>query len=57
MLERRVRDLDARWLEMCNERIVLLFTQGLSGPQIAEQVGCTEPTVVCDGGGSLRKVG
>jgi transposase len=27
-------------------RIVLLSTQGLSGPQIAERVGCTEPTVV-----------
>jgi len=27
-------------------RIVLLAAEGLTGPQIAERVGCTEPTVV-----------
>ena len=27
-------------------RIVLLSAQGLTGPEIADRVGCTEPTVV-----------
>jgi transposase len=45
-LERRVRDRGAPAREVLRARIVLLSTQGLSGPQIAERVGCTEPTVV-----------
>jgi transposase-like protein len=45
-LERRVRDrgVEARVAERA--RIVLLAADGLTGPQIAERVGCTEPTVV-----------
>jgi transposase len=45
-LERRVRDrsVPARVAERA--RIVLLSAEGLTGPQIAERVGCTEPTVV-----------
>src|SRR6266516_2770009 len=27
-------------------RIVLLSAEGLTGPQIAQRVGCTEPTVI-----------
>ena len=27
-------------------RIVLLAAEGLTGPQIAERAGCTEPTVI-----------
>ncbi|MBV8992363.1 MAG: helix-turn-helix domain-containing protein, partial [Pseudonocardiales bacterium] len=46
VLERRVRDRGAPAREVQRARIVLLSTQGLTGPQIAERVGCTEPTVV-----------
>jgi transposase len=45
-LERRVRDRGAPAREVQRARIVLLSTQGLSGPEIAQRVGCTEPTVV-----------
>jgi transposase len=45
-LERRVRDrsVPARVAERA--RIVLLSAEGLTGPQIAVRVGCSEPTVV-----------
>jgi transposase len=46
VLERRVRDRGAPARDVQRARIVLLSTQGLTGPQIAERVGCTEPTVV-----------
>jgi transposase len=46
VLERRVRDRGAPARNVQRARIVLLSTQGLTGPQIAERVGCTEPTVV-----------
>ena len=46
VLERRVRDRGALARDVQRARIVLLSTQGLSGPQIADRVGCTEPTVV-----------
>jgi hypothetical protein len=46
VLERRVRDRGAPAREVQRARIVLLSSQGLTGPQIAERVGCTEPTVV-----------
>jgi transposase len=46
VLERRVRDRWAPARDVQRARIVLLSTQGLTGPQIAERVGCTEPTVV-----------
>src|SRR5258708_6792113 len=44
--ERRVRDggVQARVAERA--RIVLLAADGLTGPQIAQRVGCTEPTVI-----------
>src|SRR5258708_1006990 len=44
--ERRVRDggVQARVAERA--RIVLLSADGLTGPQIAQRVGCTEPTVI-----------
>ncbi len=45
-LERRVRSKTSPAREVERARIVLLSTQGLSGVQIAEQVGCSEPTVV-----------
>jgi transposase len=45
-LERRVRDRGAPAREALRARIVLLSTLGLPGPEIAERVGCTEPTVV-----------
>ncbi len=45
-LERRVRDRGAPARVAERARIVLLAADGLTGPQIAERVGCTEPTVV-----------
>ena len=45
-LERRARDLGAGARVAERARIVLLAADGLTGPQIAERVGCTEPTVV-----------
>src|SRR4249919_1092051 len=45
-LERRARDRAAPAREVERARIVLLAADGLTGPQIAERVGCTEPTVV-----------
>jgi len=45
-LERRIRDRGALARDVLRARIVLLSTQGLTGPEIAERVGCSEPTVV-----------
>jgi transposase len=45
-LERRVRDRDAPARLADRARIVLLSADGLTGPQIAQRVGCTEPTVI-----------
>jgi transposase len=45
-LERRLRDRGAPARVAERARIVLLAGDGLTGPQIAERVGCTEPTVV-----------
>jgi transposase len=45
-LERRLRDRGAPARVAERARIVLLAAEGLSGPQIAERVGCTEPTVI-----------
>jgi transposase len=45
-LERRARDRGAPARMVERARIVLLAADGLTGPQIAERVGCTEPTVV-----------
>jgi transposase len=45
-LERRARDRGAPARVAERARIVLLAAGGLTGPQIAERVGCTEPTVV-----------
>jgi transposase len=45
-LERRARDRGAPARVVERARIVLLSAQGLTGPQIAERVGCTEPTVI-----------
>jgi transposase len=45
-LERRVRDRLAPARVAERARIVLLSADGLTGPQIAGRVGCTEPTVV-----------
>jgi transposase len=45
-LERRARDRGAEARVAERARIVLLAAGGLTGPQIAERVGCTEPTVV-----------
>lgn len=46
MLERCARDRGAPARAAERARIVLLAADGLTGPQIAERVGCTEPTVV-----------
>ncbi len=46
VLERRVRDRGAVARDVQRARIVLLSAQGLTGPEIADRVGCTEPTVV-----------
>src|SRR3954462_4636655 len=45
-LERRSRSKAEPARVSQRARIVLLSEQGLSGPAIAERVGCTEPTVV-----------
>jgi transposase len=45
-LERRARDRSAPARVAERARIVLLSADGLTGPQIAQRVGCTEPTVV-----------
>jgi transposase len=45
-LERRVANRGALARDVARARIVLLSTQGLSGPEIAKGVGCSEPTVV-----------
>src|ERR1022692_3082552 len=45
-LERRARDRGAPARVAERARIVLLAADGLTGPQIAERAGCTEPTVV-----------
>jgi transposase len=45
-LERRSRSKAEPARVAQRARIVLLSEQGLSGPAIAERVGCTEPTVV-----------
>jgi hypothetical protein len=46
VLKRRIRDRGAPARDVQRARIVLLSAQGLTGPQIAERVECTEPTVV-----------
>jgi transposase len=45
-LERRARDLGAPARVAQRARIVLLAADGLTGQQIAERTGCTEPTVI-----------
>jgi transposase len=45
-LERRVRDRGVQARVAERARIVLLAAEGLTGPQIAQRAGCTEPTVV-----------
>ena len=45
-LERRARDRGAPARVAERARIVLLAAEGLTGAQIAERAGCTEPTVV-----------
>jgi transposase len=45
-LERMARDRAAPARVAERARIVLLAAEGLTGPQIAGRVGCTEPTVV-----------
>jgi transposase len=45
-LERRARSKGAPARVVERARIVLLAAGGLTGPQIAERAGCTEPTVV-----------
>ncbi len=45
-LERLARDRGAPARVAERARIVLLAADGLTGPQIAERVGCTEPTVI-----------
>lgn len=45
-LERRLADRGGLARDAMRARIVLLSTQGLTGPRIAERVGCSEPTVV-----------
>ena len=45
-MERRLADRGGLARDVMRARIVLLSTQGLTGPQIAERVGCSEPTVV-----------
>jgi transposase len=45
-LERRARDRGAQARVAERARIVLLAAEGLTGPQIAVRVGCTEPTVI-----------
>ncbi len=45
-LERMARDRGGPARVAERARIVLLAAEGLTGPQIAERVGCSEPTVV-----------
>jgi hypothetical protein len=45
-LERRTRDRGAPARVAERARIVLLAGDGLTGPQIAERAGCSEPTVI-----------
>src|SRR5216684_6194643 len=45
-LQRRARDRAAPARVAERARIVLLAAEGLTGPQIAERAGCTEPTVI-----------
>src|SRR6266513_4483026 len=45
-LERRARAKGAPARVVERARIVLLAADGLTGPQIAERAGCTEPTVI-----------
>jgi transposase len=45
-LERRARDRGAPARVVERARIVLLSAEGLTGPEIAGRVGCTEPTVI-----------
>src|SRR5215468_11381648 len=45
-LERRARDRGAEARVAERARIVLLAAEGLTGPQIAQRAGCTEPTVI-----------
>src|SRR3954465_1204046 len=45
-LERRARSKSEPARVAQRARIVMLSEQGLTGPEIAERVGCTEPTVV-----------
>ena len=45
-LERMAGDRGAPARVAERARIVVLAADGLTGPQIAERVGCTEPTVV-----------
>jgi len=45
-LERRARSKAEPARVVQRARIVLSSAQGLTGPQIAERVGCTEPTVI-----------
>jgi Winged helix-turn helix len=45
-LERRARSKAEPARVVARARIVLLAEQELTGPQIAERVGCTEPTVI-----------
>jgi transposase-like protein len=45
-LERRVRDRGVQARVAERARIVLLSAEGLTGPQIAQRAGCTEPTVI-----------
>src|ERR1700729_3351738 len=61
MLERRARDRGSPARVAERARIVLLAADGLTGPQIAERVGCSEPTVIKwrgqEGGGGARPRG
>ena len=45
-LQRRAKDRAAPAKVAERARIVLLAADGLTGPQIAERTGCTEPTVI-----------
>jgi transposase len=45
-LERRARDRGAEARVAERARIVLLVAEGLTGPQIAARVRCTEPTAI-----------
>jgi hypothetical protein len=45
-LQRRLADRGALARDAMRARIVVLSTEGLSGPRIAERLGCSGPTVV-----------